>query len=221
MQVNPVSQQNYEPNFKATVRIKGGNLVNILANSGDSSAMTTSSASMIPSGILESTIFPMEKGGIGFAKPIRALANAIKTRWNKILGRPIKPMALEGDTTGLKEASKIASVEASSSGLVTTGVGSYTSGAASFMDQSVHYPTLGSDALPAEWIEWMRKNPLQDAAYDFLYNEKGIGNESASSFAATASGMGSVAHYAGSAGIAAPRKTLKELTSKPANDVLS
>ena len=92
------------------------------------------------------------------------------------------------------------------------------------MDQSVHYPVSGSDMLPANWIAWMRENSLQDAAYDFLYNERGIGNESASMFASTTSVPGAIFHVSGSEIIAAPRKFLKgglDAIGKSSNDIPS
>lgn len=208
MQVYSINsqQQNYNPNFKATIKIKKDNLVNLTKDIGDSSLITTSGVSMLPSATVESTIFPMEAQGVGLVGTMKRFANAIKKLYNRILNRPIKPIAVEGDTTAIKEASKITRAETTGSGILSTGVGSYTSAGASMMDQSVHYPCLGSDSLPEGALRWMRENPLQDSAYDLLYNEHGLGNECASSSASIVSVPGTFSHSVGSQIIAAPKK---------------
>lgn len=210
MQINSINQsQGYKPDFKATIRVNKANLVNLTKDLGDSASMSASSTALIPSAVSEATIFPMEKGGIGFKSTMKKIWSIISEKFNKILGRPIKPVRIEGDTTAIKQASKIAGAETTGSGILSTGVGSYTSAGASIMDQSVHYPVSGSDMLPANWLAWMRENPLQDAAYNILYNERGFGNESASVIASFASAPGAMSHVGGSEIIAAPRKFLK------------
>ncbi len=85
-------------------------------------------------------------------------------------------------TTRIK-IKKPTSQELMHNGLITTGLSSTAAGnltsAASYMDQSVHYPLLGSQQLPNWFLNFANHSALQESAYNYLYKPHALGNQTA------------------------------------------
>lgn len=72
----------------------------------------------------------------------------------------------------------LAKVGLLSIGAISAVTGNTTS-MASYMDQSVHNPVLGSENLPVSYLKSAEQSTLQQSAYDILYRPYRLGNETA------------------------------------------
>ena len=189
-----VGKVNNTPNFGARIVIQKTGFKNLGRDIADSFISGTNTTGTVASSVGEITAFPSEiSAGVGFSKSITNGMRRIKNAIDRIFGRNIKTSELDADSNLLLNNSGNAS---SGSGLITTGVGSYGSSAASGLDQSVNYPFAGSEVVPHLIAKSNNPvineiaNTMNGAAFNLMYNEHGLGNEIASIPASITSGLG-------------------------------
>lgn len=219
MQINSI---NNSPKFEARIKIQKQGFQNIAKDFGDSSSVSGNSGAMTSSCVGETTIFPFELfGGNGFAEKIKTNYNKIMEHFTKIFQRNVQTTIVE-NPENLKAFSKQSASATSGSSLISSGIESYAGSLGSALDQSVHYP-MGSvydrsvpvfldKNAPEEAVKVLKM--LTDSAYDLLYNERGLGNECASSASSVFSGIGVGSQGIGSTLISESSKKMSEIVSK-------
>lgn len=207
MQVSGVSYNT--PNFQARLKVNKSGLQNLakdLIGSSEIGSRTSASAS---SAVAEVTAFPADVASKGkcLLPHMRSNMDAISNETKAISGRNIRTSQSEFDNPQrLKEVSTYSASATTGTASVASGVGSYGMSGASALDQSVNYPMLWSNQDSYNSIAELGgaksagiMHDAEDWAYYNLYNERGIGNESASSSATLWSGMGAFMQTIGSA----------------------
>lgn len=196
-----VGKVNNSPNFGARIMIQKTGFKNLGKDVVDSFVSGTNTTGTVASTVAETTALPSELiAGTGFSKSISNGMRRIKEAIDRILGRNIKTSAFDEDMHGLLNSTGRAT---SGSGLVTTGVGSYGSSIASGLDQSVNYPALGSEVIPHLIVKSNNPtiteiaNNMEGVAFDVLYREHGLGNETASLPSGILSTLGGVLQGSG------------------------
>ena len=218
MQINSI---NNSPNFEARIKIKKEGFQNLVKDFGDSASISGNSSAGTVSTVGESTVFPIEFfGGKGLSEKIRKTCSKISNRFADIFKRNIQTTVVE-NPENLKEFSKQSVSALGGSSTVSTGLGSYAESVGSALDQSIHYPVSIYDRSIPEYLnqnapESVLKplGKLTDSAYDWLYNERGFGNECASMSSLTQSGIGVFSQGAGSSLIKDSAKKISEVSSK-------
>ena len=173
-----VGKVNNSPKFGARIMIQKKGFQNLGKDIADSFSTGTNTTGTVSSTVGEVTAFPSEiSAGIGFSKAINNGMRRIKEALDRIFNRDIK--TFDEDMHGILKSTGNAS---SGSGLVTTGVGSYGTSAASGLDQSVNYPFAASEVVPnliakshSPLVNQITNN-MEALAFDVLYNKHGLGN---------------------------------------------
>lgn len=214
-----VGKINNTQNFGARIRIEKTGFQNLGKDIADSFISGTNTTGTVASTIGESTAFPSELvAGVGFAKSINKGFNRIKNAINRIFGRSLKSSEYDADSHLLLNSSTKAS---SGSGMISTGLGSYTSSIASGLDQSVNYPWAGSEIVPKLILKSNNPivnevaNDLEGVAFDVLYREHGLGNENASIPSAITSTTGFLSQGFGFDAIKNSNKAIKATRNFP------
>ena len=179
-----VGKINNTQNFGARIRIEKTGFQNLGRDIADSFISGTNTTGTVASTVGETTVFPSELvAGVGFAKSINKGLNRIKNAFRGIFGRNLKLSHFDAESHLLLNSSGKAST---GSGMVSTGIGSYASSIGSGLDQSVNYPWAGSEIVP-QFIAKSHNpivneiaNNLEGVAFDVLYRQHGLGNETAS-----------------------------------------
>ncbi len=212
---------NNTPVFEARLKIKKSGFENIVADTAESLSISENSGKILVSSLGESTVFPLEiVAGKGFANSIKNNLNKLGENFKNIFHRNIKTVELE-NTENLKALSKESASAGVGSSAVSSGVASYAGSAGSALDQSVYYPVSVYDRSVPEYLNANAPESvnrvlgnLTNSAYDWLYNERGAGNESASSFSTIFSGVGASSQGIGSAHILDSFKKSQNIISK-------
>lgn len=179
-----VGKINNTQNFGARIRIEKTGFQNLGKDIADSFISGTNTTGTVASTVGETTVFPSELvAGTGFAKSINRGMIRIKNAINRIFGRNLKSSDFDADSHLVLNSSGKAST---GSGMITTGIGSYASSIASGLDQSVNYPWAQSEIIPQLIAKAHNPvinevaNNLEGVAFDVLYRQHGLGNETAS-----------------------------------------
>ncbi len=217
MQVNGVQNS---PNFQAKIMIKKNGFKNIGSDIIDTTVLGAQTTGTVASSAAESTLLPLEiVAGKGLKNTISKNLDLMKERFNNVFHRNIKTSEFDADSQLYSVNSRNA---LSGSGVVTTGVGSYGSSVASGLDQALHYPTSGYSniigdafrALPEGHPVHASLDPMQKSAFDVLYNENGIGNESASISSGLTSTAGAALQGMGSESVLKSTEKIKNQARK-------
>ena len=210
-----INELNYTPNFGARIKVQKKAFQNIAKDVVDTAKSGGRSLATTASGAAEVTSFPADSASN------HSLINVMSKNRNKIgedleaiSGRNIKTSQFENPNAS-------ADFAISTEGTIGSGVGAYSGSVASALDQSANYPyalfpksayehslTSGNGSAK-EIVQYM-----EGSAYEHLYNpDLGKGNEIADSFSTTASGLGIISQYAGSA-LLKGKKGLEQLDRK-------
>lgn len=217
MQVNNVQSS---PNFQAKIMIKKNGFKNIGSDIVDSTVIGANTTGLAGSSVVESTLLPLEiVAGKGLKNTISKNLDKVKERFFNIFHRNIKTSQFDADSKLYLANSRNA---AAGSGVVTTGIGSYGSSIASGLDQSIHYPASGYSNIIGDAFRGLPEghsvhavlDPMQKSAYDVLYNEHGIGNESASVSSGLTSTIGAALQGMGSESVMKSCGKIKEQAAK-------
>ena len=195
MEINKVNQS---PNFGARIIIQKTGFKNLGKDLLDTVELGSKTIKTGTSTITETTIFPSDAVAFDhfpFAKrTIKYVKDEFGKIFDRIFHRNIKTSVIEG--VDVKEVASNSAVTASGASSISAGIGSYDLALGSAVDQSAHrYATTIYDASIPEMLKnnlpasvWNHIDDMQRLAYRQLYNERGFGNETASSASTTASG---------------------------------
>lgn len=212
MQVN-----NNTPNFTGLVRINPKNLNNLKQDIADSSKIASNSSAFSGGSTAYATAAPLDMASdLGIMKFLTKKFDGIFKIFNKIKNRNANPFEITNKAAAkvtVKNVVESGSTLSTGSSLISTGIGGYASTVGSAMDQTVHYPTLGSGLIPDKIVDACSNNFLEQTTYNMLYREHGFGNESASSLMPPTSGFGYLSQLIGST-------MIKEIKNPKATKVL-
>lgn len=196
MEINKIQNS---PNFKARIVIQKTGFQNLGADLVDSFKLGSKTTQTGTSVVTETTILPSDATNeFSFAKKtVQFVKDEFGKIFDRIFHRNIKTSEIEG--IDMKEAASNSAVTASGASSISAGIGSYDVALGSAVDQSANrYATTIYDASIPEMLKnnlpasaWEHIDNMERLAYRNLYNERGFGNETASSASTTASGIGS------------------------------
>jgi hypothetical protein len=125
-------------NFQALIKIRKSGVTNLLKDSVDISKIGSRTSTSASSGIAESTAFPADiaSEGNALSASMRSNADAIKREANNISTRDLKTVESE-KPNNMGEDLRESAIGSSS---ISSGVGLYSSTAATALEQSAHNP---------------------------------------------------------------------------------
>lgn len=196
-----INELNYTPNFGARVKIQKKAFQNIAKDVVDTAKSGGRSLATTASGAAEVTSFPADSASN------HSLINVMSKNRNKI-GENLEAISDRNIRTSQFENPDVSADSALSSAGTSTigsGIGAYYGSAASALDQSVNYPNVLYPRSAYDYLAKLGNGSAEEylhnaefSAYNHIYDERGVGNESASLFSTNLSVSGILSQYAGS-----------------------